>query len=98
MSGSSLSDSCYSVSSDAAHGGPPPPARPAKLWEQGPVSADNTDILWSEEAVQPQQPETNKSQDSEPREEPEPGSGETIEACLISPSMSFKTLILSLTC
>uniref|UniRef100_A0A3Q3B2M6 Mucin-17-like n=1 Tax=Kryptolebias marmoratus TaxID=37003 RepID=A0A3Q3B2M6_KRYMA len=79
VSGSSLSDSCYSVSSDAAHGGPAPPARPPKLWEQGPASADNTDILWSEEAVQPQQPEANSGQeDAEPAEEPEPepGSGD----------------------
>ncbi|XP_013861642.1 mucin-17 [Austrofundulus limnaeus] len=76
VSGSSLSDSCYSVSSDAAHGGAPPPARPLKLWEQGPGSAENTDILWSEEAVQTQQPETNKSRDPEPTEEPEPGSGD----------------------
>ncbi|KAM9356697.1 uncharacterized protein ABDE67_004280 [Symphorus nematophorus] len=48
VSGSSLSDSCYSVSSDAAQGGSAPPARPLKLWEQVPLSVDNTDILWSE--------------------------------------------------
>uniref|UniRef100_A0A3Q4GKL6 Si:ch211-168f7.5 n=1 Tax=Neolamprologus brichardi TaxID=32507 RepID=A0A3Q4GKL6_NEOBR len=48
VSGSSLSDSCYSVSSDAAHGGPVAPARPLKLWEQVPVCADNTDLLWPE--------------------------------------------------
>uniref|UniRef100_A0A3P8V4J5 Si:ch211-168f7.5 n=1 Tax=Cynoglossus semilaevis TaxID=244447 RepID=A0A3P8V4J5_CYNSE len=35
VSGSSLSDSCYSVSSEAAQGGGPvPPAKPLKLWEQ----------------------------------------------------------------
>uniref|UniRef100_A0A3P8Q2R0 Uncharacterized protein n=1 Tax=Astatotilapia calliptera TaxID=8154 RepID=A0A3P8Q2R0_ASTCA len=45
VSGSSLSDSCYSVSSDAAHGGPVAPARPLKLWEQVPACADNTDLL-----------------------------------------------------
>lgn len=55
MSGSSLSDSSYSVSSDAAQGGLLPPARPQKLWEQLPTSADNTDILWSDGAVQQQQ-------------------------------------------
>uniref|UniRef100_A0A672J2M2 Si:ch211-168f7.5 n=1 Tax=Salarias fasciatus TaxID=181472 RepID=A0A672J2M2_SALFA len=48
VSGSSLSDSCYSVSSEAAHGGPAPPARPQKLWEQTPLP---TDSLWSEGAV-----------------------------------------------
>lgn len=52
MSGSSLSDSCYSVSSEAAQSGAPPPARPLKLWEQTPLSTDNTDILWPEGAVQ----------------------------------------------
>ncbi|XP_069550588.1 nuclear pore complex protein DDB_G0274915 [Brachyistius frenatus] len=70
VSGSSLSDSCYSVSSDAAHCGPVPPARPLKPWEQVPVSADNTDILWSEGAVQLQQAELQSSQeDAEPTEE-----------------------------
>uniref|UniRef100_A0A3Q1GG95 Si:ch211-168f7.5 n=1 Tax=Acanthochromis polyacanthus TaxID=80966 RepID=A0A3Q1GG95_9TELE len=71
VSGSSLSDSCYSVSSDAAHGGPGPPARPLKLWDQAPLSADNTDILWSEGAVQQQQqPVLQSSQeDAEPAEE-----------------------------
>ncbi|XP_023144901.2 mucin-2 [Amphiprion ocellaris] len=71
VSGSSLSDSCYSVSSDAAHGGQGPPARPLKLWEQAPLSADNTDILWSEGAVQLQQPALQTSQeDPEPAETP----------------------------
>ncbi|XP_056238233.1 uncharacterized protein si:ch211-168f7.5 [Seriola aureovittata] len=55
VSGSSLSDSCYSVSSDAAQGGPAPPARPQKLWEQVTLSTDNTDTLWSEGALQQQQ-------------------------------------------
>uniref|UniRef100_A0A1A7XHD9 Wu:fb52c12 n=1 Tax=Iconisemion striatum TaxID=60296 RepID=A0A1A7XHD9_9TELE len=76
VSGSSLSDSCYSVSSDAAHGGPLPPARPPKLWEQVPASADNTDILWSEEGVQSQQPEADNSPEVEPTEGPEPTSGD----------------------
>ncbi|XP_053284305.1 mucin-5AC [Pleuronectes platessa] len=71
VSGSSLSDSCYSVSSDAAVGGPAPPVpptRPLTLWEQVPPSTDNTDILWSERAVQKQeQPALPKSQgDREP--------------------------------
>lgn len=52
MSGSSLSDSCYSVSSEAAQSGAPPPTRPLKLWDQIPLSTDNTDILWPEGAVQ----------------------------------------------
>ncbi|XP_061900180.1 uncharacterized protein si:ch211-168f7.5 [Entelurus aequoreus] len=47
VSGSSLSDSCYSVSSEAA-----PAVRPLKLWDQVPSSTDNTDILWSDCAVQ----------------------------------------------
>ncbi|XP_031159159.1 uncharacterized protein si:ch211-168f7.5 [Sander lucioperca] len=69
VSGSSLSDSCYSVSSDAAQGGSAPPARPLKLWEQVPLSADNTDILWSEGAVQQQQPALqSRQEDAEPTE------------------------------
>ncbi|XP_041846647.1 uncharacterized protein si:ch211-168f7.5 [Melanotaenia boesemani] len=67
VSGSSLSDSCYSVSSDVAHGGPTPPVRPLKLWEQVPVSAENADILWSEGVVQLQQPAPeNSPEDVEP--------------------------------
>ncbi|XP_074530069.1 uncharacterized protein LOC141793343 isoform X2 [Halichoeres trimaculatus] len=61
VSGSSLSDSCYSVSSDAAQGGLMPLARPVKLWEQAPLPGDNTDILWSEGAVQ--KPPLQNSQD-----------------------------------
>ncbi|XP_034454028.1 uncharacterized protein si:ch211-168f7.5 isoform X1 [Hippoglossus hippoglossus] len=73
VSGSSLSDSCYSVSSDAAQGGPAPPVpptRPLTLWEQLPPSTGNTDILWSEGAAQKQeQPALQKSQgDGEPSE------------------------------
>lgn len=52
MSGSSLSDSCYSVSSEAAQSGVAQPTRPLKLWDQIPLSTDNTDILWPESAVQ----------------------------------------------
>ncbi|XP_061581411.1 uncharacterized protein si:ch211-168f7.5 [Cololabis saira] len=63
VSGSSLSDSSYSVSSDATHGGAVPPARPLKLWEQVQMSADNTDTQWSEGAVQPQQPVPDHSQE-----------------------------------
>ncbi|XP_071313116.1 uncharacterized protein [Trachinotus anak] len=63
VSGSSLSDSCYSVSSDAAQGGPAPPARPLKLWEQLPLSADNTDALWSEGELQQQQQQQHQQQD-----------------------------------
>ena len=70
LSGSSLSDSSYSVSSEAAHGGPAPPVRPLKLWEQVPPSADNTDTLWSEGAAQLQQPAAdNMQEDAEPTEE-----------------------------
>ncbi|XP_068571029.1 uncharacterized protein si:ch211-168f7.5 isoform X1 [Cebidichthys violaceus] len=69
VSGSSLSDSCYSVSSDAAQGGSVPPTRPLKLWEQVPLSADNTDILWSESTVPQQQPALQSSlEDAEPTE------------------------------
>lgn len=84
MSGSSLSDSCYSVSSDPAHVGPVPPARPLKLWEQVPLSADNTDIMWSEGAVQPVL--QNSQEDAEPTEET-PLSGELmqiIDPCLVN--------------
>ncbi|GLD72369.1 nuclear pore complex protein [Lates japonicus] len=69
VSGSSLSDSCYSVSSDAAQGGPAPPARPVRLWEQVPLSADNTDILWSEGAVQQQQQQQQQQQRQQQEEQ-----------------------------
>ncbi|XP_077433495.1 uncharacterized protein LOC144058814 [Vanacampus margaritifer] len=52
VSGSSLSDSCYSVSSDAAQGGLVQANRPLKLWEQVPGSVGNTDTLWSDCVVQ----------------------------------------------
>ncbi|CAN9515046.1 unnamed protein product [Ophioblennius macclurei] len=72
VSGSSLSDSCYSVSSEAAHGvpapAPAPPARPQKLWEQTPLPAD---VSWSEGAVAAQQPAPQISrEDAEPTEKP----------------------------
>ncbi|KAM9376209.1 uncharacterized protein KZ484_008817 [Pholidichthys leucotaenia] len=63
VSGSSLSDSCYSVSSDAAHSGPVAPAKPLKLWEQVPLAAENTDILWSDGEVQSQQPEIQSNKE-----------------------------------
>ncbi|XP_018515900.1 nuclear pore complex protein DDB_G0274915 isoform X2 [Lates calcarifer] len=71
VSGSSLSDSCYSVSSDAAQGGPAPPARPVRLWEQVPLSADNTDILWSEGAVQQQQQQLQQQEQHQQEQEQE---------------------------
>uniref|UniRef100_A0AAZ3P7H4 Uncharacterized protein n=1 Tax=Oncorhynchus tshawytscha TaxID=74940 RepID=A0AAZ3P7H4_ONCTS len=48
VSGSSLSDSCYSVSSEAvlAQGS-------FRLWEQRPLSADHSDIQWPEATQQP---------------------------------------------
>lgn len=68
------------MSSDAAHGGAAPTARPLKLWEQVPLSADNNDGLWSEGAVQQKQ---QKSGPQNTQEDPEttertPGSGEFV--------------------
>ncbi|KAM6923556.1 uncharacterized protein FYW49_006020 [Xenentodon cancila] len=83
VSGSSLSDSSYSVSSDATHGGPVPPARPLKQWEQVQMSVDNTDTLWSDGVVQLQQPDSSQ-EDAEPTEET-PGSGE--QFLLFSPTV-----------
>ncbi|KAE8285852.1 Dapper-like protein 2 Frodo 2 [Larimichthys crocea] len=91
VSGSSLSDSCYSVSSDAAQGGSAPPARPLKLWEQAPLSAENTDILWSEGAMQQQQQQQqqpalqNKPEDSEPTE----GTSVSVQNDLEATGLSF---------
>lgn len=79
MSGSSLSDSCYSVSSDAAQVGTAPPARPIKLWEQVPLTADNPDILWSEGAVQQQQPALQRRQEDGESTEETPVSGELMQ-------------------
>ncbi|XP_077388440.1 uncharacterized protein LOC144025913 isoform X2 [Festucalex cinctus] len=68
VSGSSLSDSCYSVSSDAAQGGLVQVNRPLKLWEQVPGSVSNTDTLWSDCVVQ--QPGLHdQGKDSEPTQE-----------------------------
>ncbi|KAM9414046.1 uncharacterized protein ACWYII_025578 [Salvelinus alpinus] len=66
VSGSSLSDSCYSVSSEAslAQGGPvkgglvragpgPPPGGAFRLWEQRTLSADHRDTQWPEATQQP---------------------------------------------
>lgn len=90
MSGSSLSDSCYSVSSDAAQGGAATPARPLKLWEQAPPSADNPGILWSEGVVQQQQPEPqNKQEAGQPTEEAS-ALGElvqTVDPCRVNASL-----------
>lgn len=97
MSGSSLSDSCYSVSSDAAQGGPAPPARPLKLWEQVPLSADNTDILWSDGAVkqqQPQQPAVYNHNDAE-QTEGIPVSGELMQImdpCHVAQSTEIRNI------
>lgn len=91
MSGSSLSDSCYSVSSDAAQGGVAPPTRPLKLWEQVPLTADNPDILWSEGVVQQQPALQNSQEDDEPTQET-PVSGElvqTVDPCYVNPSMQI---------
>lgn len=92
VSGSSLSDSCYSVSSDAAQSGAAPPARPLKLWEQVPLSTDNPGILWSEGAVQQHQPELqNRPEVGEPTEET-PALGElvqTVEPCHVNVSMQI---------
>lgn len=49
VSGSSLSDSCYSVSSEVAQG--QAPARPQKLWDQYPLP-NSAGLLWTDVAVQ----------------------------------------------
>lgn len=72
VSGSSLSDSSYSVSSEAAHG------KPLKLWEQAPEAANsNTDILWSEDAMPLHQSAPDNSQEDPQPPEETPVSGET---------------------
>ena len=91
VSGSSLSDSCYSVSSDAVQGGSALQARPLKLWEQGPLSADHTDILWSEGAVQQQQQQQQQQPALQSRQEDgEPTEGTPVSGELRS--MSCKSL------
>ncbi|XP_044061125.1 agglutinin-like protein 7 [Siniperca chuatsi] len=89
VSGSSLSDSCYSVSSDAAQGGSAPPARPLKLWEQVPLSADNTDLLWSEGAVQQPQQQQPALQNSQEDREPTEGTPVSVQSDLEATGLSF---------
>ncbi|XP_038555358.1 uncharacterized protein si:ch211-168f7.5 [Micropterus salmoides] len=89
VSGSSLSDSCYSVSSEAAQGGLAPPARPLKLWEQVPLSADNTDILWSEGAVQQQQQQHSALQNSQKDHKPTEGTPVSVQSDLEATGLSF---------
>ncbi|KAF6726506.1 Dapper-like protein 2 [Oryzias melastigma] len=76
VSGSSLSDSSYSVSSEAAHG------KPLKLWEQAPEAANsNTDILWSEDAMPLHQSAPDNSQeDPQPPEETPVSAASDLEA------------------
>lgn len=89
MSGSSLSDSSYSVSSDAAVAGAAPQTRTPKLWEQIRLSADSPDLLWSEGAVQQQQ----QQQPAQPSREQEgaettaetPASGELLPSNSLCP-------------
>ncbi|CAK6971963.1 uncharacterized protein si:ch211-168f7.5 [Scomber scombrus] len=89
VSGSSLSDSCYSVSSDAAQGGPVPPARPLKLWEQAPLSADNTDILWSDGVMKQQQPQQPAVYNSHNDAEQTEGTPVSVSTDLEATGLSF---------
>ncbi|XP_051929398.1 uncharacterized protein si:ch211-168f7.5 [Hippocampus zosterae] len=68
VSGSSLSDSCYSVSSDAAQGGQVQANRPSKVWEQVPGSVGNADILWLDCGVQHPVVQ-DQSKDAEPTQQ-----------------------------
>lgn len=77
VSGSSLSDSSYSVSSEATQGGPAPLTRPQKLWEQIPLSADSSDALWSEGAAQQQSVLQNSQEEPESTDGP-PVPGELV--------------------
>ncbi|XP_068596795.1 uncharacterized protein si:ch211-168f7.5 [Brachionichthys hirsutus] len=86
VSGSSLSDSSYSVSSDATQGGSAPPARPSKLWEQVPLCADHNDILWSEGAVLQQQPALQRNQEVV---EPPEGAPVSVQSDPDSTGLSF---------
>ncbi|KAK5896970.1 hypothetical protein CesoFtcFv8_010079 [Champsocephalus esox] len=87
VSGSSLSDSCYSVSSDAAQGASAPVARPPKLWEQVPLSADNTDPLWADRALQQQQPPA--LQGSQGDAEPTEGTTASVQGEIEETGLSF---------
>ncbi|XP_036933992.1 uncharacterized protein si:ch211-168f7.5 isoform X2 [Acanthopagrus latus] len=90
VSGSSLSDSCYSVSSDAVQGGSALQARPLKLWEQVPLSADHTDILWSEGAVQQQQQQQQPALQSRQEDgEPTDGTPVSVQSDLEANGLSF---------
>lgn len=62
VSGSSLSDSCYSVSSEVAQG--QVPARPQRLWDQCPLP-NSAGLLWTDGAVQ----QTEAECSHEPAEE-----------------------------
>uniref|UniRef100_A0A8C7Z1G5 Uncharacterized protein n=1 Tax=Oryzias sinensis TaxID=183150 RepID=A0A8C7Z1G5_9TELE len=75
VSGSSLSDSSYSVSSDAAHGAGPAPGKPLKQWDQAPEAANNIDILWSEDATLLHQSVPDNSD-----EDPQPPEGTPVSA------------------
>ncbi|XP_076015627.1 uncharacterized protein LOC143007988 [Genypterus blacodes] len=86
VSGSSLSDSSYSVSSDAAPGGPVLLAKPLKLWEQGPLSGDNSETLWSEATVQQEQPALHNNQECL---EPTEGGTASVPSDLEATGLSF---------
>ncbi|KAF3693972.1 Dapper -like protein 2 Dapper antagonist of catenin 2 [Channa argus] len=89
VSGSSLSDSCYSVSSDAAQGGPAPLPRPLKMWEQVPLSGDNNENLWSEGAMQLQQQQKPVLQNSQEDDKPSEGSAVSVPCDLENTGLSF---------
>ncbi|KAK2849036.1 hypothetical protein Q5P01_008870 [Channa striata] len=92
VSGSSLSDSCYSVSSEAAQGGPVPLPRPLKLWEQVPLSADNNENLWSEGAVQQQEQQQQQKPvlpDSQENPKSTEGSPASVPCDLENTGLSF---------
>ncbi|KAL0973876.1 hypothetical protein UPYG_G00212310 [Umbra pygmaea] len=88
VSGSSLSDSCYSVSSEAAQGGTiqggllrAGPGQPSggtfRLWEQRPLSADHSDNQWPEAAQQPRTQRIDEA--TEPHAERRPASTGDLE-------------------
>ncbi|XP_068444606.1 nuclear pore complex protein DDB_G0274915 [Clinocottus analis] len=86
VSGSSLSDSCYSVSSEAAQGGSVPAARPLKQCEPVPLPADNTDVLWSESSVPQQQPALqSRPEDTGPAE----GTPASVQNVIEATGLSF---------
>lgn len=78
MSGSSLSDSSYSVSSDAALAGAAPQTRTPKLWEQIALCADNSDPLWSEGEAQSLQQQSGAQEGGETTAET-PVAGELLQ-------------------